>query len=329
MGQKFRVGMIGSGRIAQTYLQNWGEIEEAELVAVCDVEPELVSAATEAYKCGGYGDYKEMLDKESLDGVVVCTPPSTHKDIVLDAIGRGLHVLCEKPIATSTDDIREMLKTAREHDRRLMMASKFRYVEDVAAARSLIKSGILGQPVRLENTFANFLDVRQRWNSKKDVAGGGVLIDNGTHSVDISRFLLGPITEVMAYHGPKMQDIEVEDTSHLSFRVGSGTTGTIDLSWSIHKELSSYVDIFGTEGMMSLGWKGSRYRQNHSNEWVEFGGGYQKNAAFQSQLHNFIATCRGTEAPRITDEDALASVLVIEAAYRSTAEGSWQKVPQE
>ena len=235
-------------------------------------------------------------------------------------------MLCEKPIATSSEDLAAMLDAAVRADRRLMMASKFRYVDDTAAARSLIKAGILGRPVLLENTFANWLDVRSRWNADPKIAGGGVLIDNGTHSVDISRFLLGPITEVMAYHGPRVQEIEVEDTSHLSFRSESGATGTIDLSWSIHKERSSYIDVYGTEGMMSLGWKRSRYRQHHSNSWVDFGSGYDKNAAFRSQLANFVGHCRRGEAPRITTEDARASVAVIEAAYASARSGSWQTV---
>lgn len=161
------------------------------------------------------------------------------------------------------------------------------------------------------------------------MAGGGVLIDNGTHSVDIARFVLGPITDVSAYHGPKIQPIEVEDTSHLSFRSASGATGMIDLSWSIHKELPSYVEIWGTEGMLSLGWKESRYRQNHQTSWVKFGSGYDKNAAFQAQLANFIAHCNGKEGPRISTEDALASVLVIEAAYASAEDGCWRRVPQE
>jgi len=329
MADQFRVGMIGTGRIAQTYLSNWGKVEGAELAAVCDVDAGLVQSATEAYGCTGYSNYKEMIAREKLDGVVVCTPPVTHREFVTDSLESGLHVLCEKPIAISSQDLSEMYKTAGTQNRRLMMASKFRYVEDVAAARSLIKSGVLGKPVLLNNTFANWLDVRERWNSKREIGGGGVLIDNGTHSVDITRFLLGSITEVHAYEGPRVQPIEVEDTCHVSFRTESDAIGTIDLSWSIHKELDSYVDIFGTEGMLSLGWRGARYRQNHSKSWVEFGSGYDKNLAFQSQLTNFVGFCRGTEDPRITEVDAKASVYAIEAAYQSTTTGCWQKVVQD
>lgn len=329
MAEKFRLGIIGTGRIAQTYLANLGGVAGVELVAVCDAEPAVVAATAEGFGGRPYTDPGVLFANEEIDGVVIATPPATHRAIALQAFAAGTHVLCEKPVDTNADGIREMLAAAREHGRRLMMASKFRYVEDVAKARSLVQAGILGAPVRFENTFANWLDVRPRWNSKKEIAGGGVLIDNGTHSVDIARFLLGPITDVSAYHGPRIQPIEVEDTSHLSFRSASGATGMVDVSWSIHKELPSYVEIWGTEGMLSLGWKESRYRQNHQTNWVRFGNGYDKNQAFRAQLENFMGVCQGREAARISTEDALASVLVIEAAYASAEDGAWRKVPQE
>ena len=329
MSNPFRLGIIGTGRIAQTYLANLNEVSGLDLVAVCDTEPAVVAASAEAYGCKSYTDPKALLTSEGLDGVVIATPPVTHKEIAIEAFRNGAHVLCEKPVAISGADIREMQMQAREHGRRLMMASKFRYVDDVSKARSIVQAGILGAPVRFENTFANWLDVRERWNSKREIAGGGVLIDNGTHSVDIARFILGPITDVSAYHGPKIQAIEVEDTSHLSFRSASGATGMVDVSWSIHKELSSYVEIWGTEGMLSLGWRESKYRQNHQTTWVQFGNGYDKNLAFRSQLDNFVNHCAGKEPARISSDDALASVLVIEAAYQSADDGSWRKVPQE
>jgi predicted dehydrogenase len=318
--------MIGSGRIAQTYLACWKAMEDCELVGVCDTNPAVANAAAEAYGGKAYTSHRELLANAKPDAVIVCTPPTTHRAITCDALGAGAHVLCEKPIATRAPDLAAMIQEAEARNRRLMMASKFRYVDDIVAASSLLKAGILGKPVRFENTFASWLDVRQRWNSDPAVAGGGVLIDNGTHSVDISRFLLGPITEVMAYHGPRVQPIEVEDTSHVSFRSESGATGTIDLSWSIHKERDSFIDVYGTEGMMSIGWKRSRYRQNHTNAWVEFGTGYDKNKAFMAQLRNFVLYCQGAESPRITLKDAMASVLVVEAAYASASEKRWRPV---
>lgn len=322
----FRFGLIGAGRIAQTYLTACRQIPEIELAAVSDSAPGVAAAAAEAFGGRAYESYEALLAADRLDGVAICTPPVTHREIALACLQAGLHVLVEKPIALAADDVRTMLAESAARQRVLMMASKFRYVDDIATARALIRAGILGTVVHYENTFASWLDVTQRWNADPKVAGGGVLIDNGSHSVDIVRYLLGPLHEVLAYHGPRVQPIEVEDTSHITFRTGSGVVGTIDLSWSIQKERESYIEVFGTEGMLAIGWRTSRYRQTRAASWVTFGKGYDKLQAFTAQLRNFVGACRGREAPLITGEDALASVLAIEAGYASARTGSWQTV---
>jgi len=234
-----------------------------------------------------------------------------------------------KPVHLTPKEFNLLGVLARNAGRVLMMASKFRYTDDMIAARSLVRAGILGTVVHFENTFAGWLDVTKRWNADPAVSGGGVLIDNGTHSVDIARYLLGPVAEVLAWHGPRVQDIPVEDTTHLSLRTASGVTGTVDLSWSMHKERESYVDVFGTEGVLSVGWKRSRYRQNRAPDWVTFGKGYDKLGSFVAQLRNFAGCVRGGEQPLITGEDALASVQVIETAYASEQAGCWRPVPRD
>jgi predicted dehydrogenase len=168
--------------------------------------------------------------------------------------------------------------------------------------------------------------MHNRWNSDRALGGGGVLIDNGTHSVDIARYLLGPIVAVQAEEGRRVQNLDVEDTCRLFLRTASKAMVAIDLSWSIHKERDAYIEVFGPEGALSIGWKGSKYRQNEKLEWVKFGNGYDKMSAFARQLRNFARSIRGKEAPLITAEGALESVRVIEAAYRSLDSDKWVEV---
>jgi predicted dehydrogenase len=165
-----------------------------------------------------------------------------------------------------------------------------------------------------------------RWNSRRKMSGGGVLIDNGCHSVDVARFLLGPIERVQAQFGRQLQPLEVEDTARLLFIARSGAMGSVDLSWSLEKNVTSYVRLYGSRGTLEIGWRTSRYRLEGEEKWTVFGTGYDKLAAFQSQLRNFARTILGTEAPLITTEDALQSVLVIDAAYRSASADKWIQV---
>jgi predicted dehydrogenase len=104
--------------------------------------------------------------------------------------------------------------------------------------------------------------------------------------------------------------------------------GTIDLSWSINKELDSYINIYGSHGTVFVGWKESKYRQSSSRDWVVFGNGYNKVQAFRSQVNNFSKAIRGEENLLITAEDALASVEVIEAAYAALHQNHWTAVDQ-
>ncbi len=206
------------------------------------------------------------------------------------------------------------------------MASKFRYVDDVAKAKAIVTAGLLGEIILFENAFTSRVDMSTRWNSNPSVSGGGVLIDNGTHSVDLVRYFLGPIADVQVVEGKRSQGLAVEDTVRIFVRSTGGVLGSIDLSWSINKEQESYINIYGSKGTLWIGWKESKYRQSGAREWVVFGKGYDKVQAFRSNIDNFARSIRGEEALVTTAEDALASIEVIEAAYADLRRSHWVSV---
>jgi len=126
--------------------------------------------------------------------------------------------------------------------------------------------------------------------------------------------------------GKRVQGLPVEDTVRIFVHSVSGVMGSIDLSWSLNKELDSYLNIYGSHGTIAVGWKESKYRQSSSSDWIVFGKGYDKVQAFRSQLNNFARAIRGKEMLLITAEDALASVEAIEAAYNSLRRVHWTAV---
>jgi predicted dehydrogenase len=170
--------------------------------------------------------------------------------------------------------------------------------------------------------------MRRRWNSDPAIGGGGVLIDNGTHSIDVVRYLLGPIRRVFAFAGTPSAELKVEDTVNFSFITASEVMGTIHLSWNISQDRSTYVELCGTEGALKVGWQESAYQNNGHPQWVRFGVGYDKVAAFVNQVMNFVETIRGSAEPLITAEDGVQSVLAVEAAYRSMQTGQWVEVEE-
>jgi predicted dehydrogenase len=318
--------VVGCGRIAQTHLQALATVPECRLQGVVDERESAAESVANQFGCKAHTDYRESLHGNQPEAAIICTPPATHAEIACFFLEHGIHVLSEKPLAVCSEQAAVMLQKAETKSCVLMMASKFRYVDDVIKAKAIVESGILGDVVLFENVFCSKVDMRGRWNSTKAVAGGGVLIDNGCHSVDLARFLLGPIVKVQAEEGKRVQLLEVEDTARLYFRTHADTMGAVDLSWSIHKEQESYIDLYGTDGVLSIGWKCSKYRQSEKLNWVHFGEGYNKIAAFTRQIKNFVGAIKGQEAPLITAKDGYESVKVIEAAYRSAKMNKWVQV---
>jgi predicted dehydrogenase len=326
-----RFGIIGAGAISQAYAQAFQSIalqtyHEAKVVGVADVRKEAADSLAEVLNCKSFDSYAAMSDACEPDAVLVCTPPSSHPEICLHFIDRGVHVLCEKPFAVSVNEARRVVDAAKEKGVTITMASKFRYVSDVIKAKQIVDSGILGNIVLFENAFTARVDMATRWNSDPAVGGGGVLIDNGTHSFDIARYFLGPLAEVQVMEGKRNQGLNVEETVRIFVRSQNGVIGNIDLSWSINKELDRYISIYGSRGTVVVGWKESKYHQSSSSEWVVFGNGYDKVGAFRNQLQNFTRAIRGEEQLLINGTDALASVDVVQAAYESLSKNHWTAV---
>lgn len=323
---RLRFGLVGAGGIAQAYALAFERSNSGELVAVADTRISAAQGLADRFDAQAFADHADMCRQAKPDAVIVCTPPVTHPEITTDIMKHGAHVLCEKPLAVSTDDAHRMIDQAEKSGVLFTMASKFRYVDDLRKAKAVVDAGQIGEVILVENVFTANVDMSNRWNSDPMISGGGVLIDNGTHSVDIMRYLLGPLFELQVVEGRRIQDIPVEDTVRVFVRSHGGAIGSIDLSWSLKKEQPFYISIYGSEGTALVGWAESRYKRTEDDEWTSLGNGYDKVQAFGSQIDNLVAAIRGEEELVITATDALASVEVIETAYASLNNTRWLPV---
>jgi predicted dehydrogenase len=324
-----RFALIGTGGIAQTYAMAFQQSECCELVAVADINKESADAFAEPFRAKSFADYRELAETAEFDAVIVSTPPNTHPEISNFFMQKGKHVLCEKPLCLSVAEALEMLECAEKTGVKFTMASKFRYVEDAIKAKSLVASGILGDVIQFENAFTAQVDMSNRWNSDAETSGGGVLMDNGTHSVDIIRYFLGSISDVLAVDAGATQNLSVDENVKMFAKTVNGVVATVDLTWGINKQLPNFISIYGTNGTLHVGWGESKYKLNNHSEWTVFGQGYDKVQAFRSKLKNFAEAINGTEELLIKPSDALASVQVIEAAYKSLNQNLWQRVVEK
>ena len=326
---KLKFALIGTGGIAQTYAQAFQQSDCCSLVAVADINEDSAKAFAEPFGAKSFGDYRTLAENTEVDAVIISTPPNTHPEIATYFMNRNVNVLCEKPLCLSVAEAKQMIKTAEKIGVVFTMATKFRYCEDVVKAKSILASGVLGDIVQFENAFTAKVDMSKRWNSDSAISGGGVLMDNGTHSVDIIRYFLGAITEVLAVETGKTQDLAVDENVKMFAKTDDGIAASVDLTWGINKELPNFISIYGTNGTLQIGWRESKYKLNSSPDWTIFGKGYDKVQAFKSKLENFRNAIVTGEELLTKPSDALASVEVIEAAYKSLNQNLWQKVVEK
>lgn len=317
----YSLGIVGAGAIGTVHVKTASAMDDVKLTAICDERSDVLEMLARSFGARAYPEYQQLALEERLDGVILCTPPDTHPELAQFYLERGIDVLCEKPLATSGDAARTMLACAQRNGRLLMLASKFRYVPDLAGARQLIREGALGQIRHAEIIFVSNVDMRGRWNADPARSGGGVVIDNGSHAADICRYLFGPVVSVAAVGYKRCEELSVEDSAYLYLGTQTGTGVTVDLSWSLDRSFPYYVRIFGERGRLCVGWKETTLTRGAAGQPTVVGAGYSKADAFAFVQADFIAASSGRSRPRVDTADALASVDVVDAAYASIREG--------
>jgi len=319
-----RFGIAGAGSIAAVYADALQQ-GESRIVGVADPNARAADGLARKVGARAFRSVAEMAGHGALDAAIVCTPPSSHPEVAAVLADFGIPVLCEKPAAITLPDAAAMFARARDRKTLLGISSKFRHCADVAAARRLVDAGAIGELTLVEVTFTSVVDMGGRWNSDPRVSGGGVLIDNGTHAADLLLHFLGPLTDVLAIEGVRRQGGRVEDTAFLHVRSGDGAEARVDLSWSIATRNPSFLRLFGSQGAIEVGWRGSWIRRG-ADPPVPLGNGYDKLACFRAQIENFRAAVAGREPFALPEAEALASVDLVEAAYAALGRGGWVRL---
>jgi predicted dehydrogenase len=319
-----RVGLIGAGGIGRAHADAAAALGSGILSAVADIDRGAAEAVATEHGVDAPA-VRELADPDRFDLVVVASPPATHPDLVESLLRAGVPVMCEKPLAVDLAAAQRLADLSAETGTPLTMATKFRFVDDVIQTREMIQSGDLGEILKVEVTFAGRVDMTGRWNSRPEIAGGGVLIDNGTHGVDLVRYLVGEIVEVSAVAGPSGQATEVEDSATLLARTKAGALAEVDLTWSYRRLSPVYCSVLGTEGGVEISWQGARGWTRDTTEPFGFGSGYSKIDSLRDNLAAVLSALAAGSSPPVTTADAVAAAAAIEAGYASLRSGNWIK----
>jgi UDP-N-acetylglucosamine 3-dehydrogenase len=259
--KKIKIGVIGCGSIAQhRHLPEYANNEYVEIAAVCDIVEDRVKKVAEQYGAQAYKQYQDLIANTDVDAVSICTPNYLHAPITVAALKAGKHVLCEKPMATSSEEAQEMIQAAEGSGKKLMIAHNQRFVPSHEKARKLIESGEIGKIYSFRSAFGHggpegwSADGKDSWFFKKSQAFIGAMGDLGVHKTDLLRYILGEeFAEVGSFiETSSKEKADVDDTAVCVLKTENGIIGTLAASWSyVSKEDNSTI-IYGEKAILRL-----------------------------------------------------------------------------
>lgn len=226
--KKLRVGVIGCGRISVMHLTSIALLEDAELVACCDIKKERAEAVAEKYGVRAYVSYEDMLDREQLDAVHICLPHYLHSKVACYAFEKGVNVLTEKPMDIDLASAENAVKTAKEKNLLFGVIFQCRYNNSAQLVKRAVESGKLGNIITARSTLTwtrpDSYYAESDWKGTWDKEGGGVVIDQAIHSIDLVNWLVDSEVESvscsMANRGHKAVDVEDSAEGLITYKNG-------------------------------------------------------------------------------------------------------------
>jgi predicted dehydrogenase len=250
--RKLGVGVVGCGAIGPAHAQAAHELEETELIAVCDVVEEKARALAERFGVDWYTDYDKMLQREDIDVVSICVPSGLHSDLGIKAAKAKKHIICEKPLDVTLEKCDALIRAARENGVKLGGIFQRRFMEDIRLMKKLVEEGKLGKiaigdmDMKIYRSQA-YYDSGE-WRGTWALDGGGCLMNQGVHFVDSLLWIMGPVEWVEAEIGTLAHNIEVEDTAVAILKFQNGALGAIKATTSAYLDVGTRLSVGGDNG---------------------------------------------------------------------------------
>lgn len=321
---KLKIGMISFAHgHAFSYLNALLALPQVELVGIADEVKSRVEAAVNRHGIPYYEDYRQFLETD-VDAVVICSENVHHARLTIDAANAGKHVICEKPLGLSVEEMERMIAACKDNGVQLMTAFPCRYLAAVVSAKKAVERGEIGEIVAIKGT--NRGSMPGGWFVDLALSGGGALLDHTVHVMDLMNWFLGSrVKEVYAYAATLFHEgLSADDAGLIHVKFENGAFGVLDTSWSRPKSFPTWGDvtmeIIGTKGTISvdsLAQKNELYSDDvGKGQYLYWGDSMDSHmvAAFVDAL------LQGETVP-ITGEDGLRSAEVALAGYKSVKLG--------
>lgn len=339
---KIKFGLVGCGRISSKHFESIETIEEAQIIACCDIKENRAKKSAEEYKVSHYYvDYKEMFTKESLDAVIICTPSGLHPDIGIDAANKGFHVVSEKPMSIDLAGADRLIRACDKNRVHLFVVKQNRLNTTMQLLKKAIRKKRFGKIYMVQsNVFwqrpQSYYDLA-KWRGTWEF-DGGAFTNQASHYVDALYWLIGPVDFVMAETSTMARDIETEDTGSAIIKFRNGAIGTLNVTMLTYpKNFEGSITVLGEKGTVKIGgvainnidkWEFDEYddddkiiEESNYNPPNVYGFGHIP------YYMNVVNSLLGDTEPSTDGRSGRKSIEIIQAIYRSTKIGKKVALP--
>jgi predicted dehydrogenase len=312
-------------------MQGYKNVEDANLIAVCDVGKERAQEAADKFGIPNvFTDYEEMLKMDELDAISVCLPNVMHMPATVAGLEAGKHVLCEKPLAANAKQAAKMVEAAEKSGKILAMSLNFRYQGTALTAKKLIDAGELGEVYYAKTAMLRNNAIPRGWFHVKEKSGGGPLLDLAAHVLDVTWWLMGRPEPVSASgttfsklgvagkglgswgvgygDGP----VDIEDLAVGLIRFEGGQSLFVEVSWALHSPPAQYCNIFGTEGGMMVFPDFAIHKESAEKPEME---------PNKDRIREFVRNVLDGTEPLGPGRDGLVVMRMLDAIYKSAETG--------
>ena len=321
---KVRLGLIGLGYIGKVHLRNCLKLNSAKLVAVSDISNKALNLAKKIGAKKTYSNYQKLLNDNTVNAVIIALPTHLHAPCAKEAAEAGKHIFLEKPLARNVAEGTEIVSTARKYNMKLMVGYPFRFASTFQALKEKIESGELGE-VQIANATnigsGPFLHRAERdiprpipeWWLKKELTGGGALMDLGCHMINLLQWYFGEVSDVKTYLGYRF-NLDFEDHAICQLKFQTGQIATVNAGW-FSQNAQIRVDLHGTVGHAYATHKPPSKVKTALQLMTRRIPDFYK--PFMKELSYFVQCVRQDLPPSPSGEEALKDLETISLAYKN------------
>ena len=327
-------GIAGCGHIAAKHASALADMENARLAAVCDLDQKRTLPFVQRYNATPYIAYEDFLKHNPLDAVIICAPSGLHFQLGEKAALAGKHLLVEKPFVLNVADGKKLVDTCREKGLLLGVVHPNRTKPAVTALKNALRQELFGRITHVSavlrwNRTPEYFSAAA-WSGTK-LLDGGILFNQAIHNIDLLNWLAGPVEEVFAYGATRIHSIECEDVCACALKFRGGALGLIEAAVTIYpRNLEESLAVFGSRGTAVLGgtvlsgvkeWKFADMTEDESRQQAEIINGTPNTPGHMVVLRDFISAINDNRPPMVSGEEALKTLCLIKAIYRSMETG--------